>query len=276
MITNKLNLPDAFVKYATSDHIIVDNRYSVTELLKPVKEILLYREHSNEIDVDVSDLIPALFGTAVHNILEENTVATDTLIPEYALETQFEGITIAGRIDLVDFKKAIITDYKTCSVNKIVKQDFNDWKLQGLAYAYLLFREKGIIIRELNFIALLKDWSKLKQTGPASPIYIWKYNIADSDYDYIESYLKGKIAIIKSGIAPDCTDAERWNTGDKYAVYKKYSDKRATILCDSEKEANDYIANKLNGDGFYQLRKGENIKCKYYCDVCKFCKKGNI
>ena len=68
-----------------------------------------------------------------------------------------------------------------------------------------------------------------------------------------------------------CTDTERWYTGDKYAVYRNVGDKRAALVADTEQEAHDFITNKCGGAGEIQVRKGESLKCKYYCRVSKFC-----
>jgi len=58
-------------------------------------------------------------------------------------------------------------------------------------------------------------------------------------------------------------------------VFKKVGDKKAAIVCDSEQEAHDYITNKCDGAGEIQVRKGECLKCKYYCKVSKWCYGGN-
>lgn len=283
IITNKQNLPEAFLKYATEgNREYKEHRYSVTELLLPVREILLNRKHAHEIESDVSDTIPALFGTAVHNILEQYAPILETDVKaEESVEAVFGDDIVAGRIDLLNLASESIEDYKTCSVSKVMKQDFEDWRLQGLAYALLVFKQKGIIIRHLKFYALMKDWSKIKSATasnyPASAVYIWKYDIQDSDYDYIEEYLKAKLRWINECIEiddlPECTNEEKWYTGTKYAVYKNVGDKKAAIVCDTEEEAHGFITNKCGGSGEIEVRKGEYLKCKYYCNCCKFCEK---
>lgn len=272
--TNKLNLPEPFINYYNKDtHEIVENKYSVTELLAPVREILLKRKYYNRIEVDVADIIPAMFGSAVHHILEVNTEKTDDTLPEEKITCEIDGCVISGRCDLINLKELTIEDYKTCSVNKVIKEDFEDWWKQGLIYAYIYFKSKGIIIRKIKFYAIMKDWSKVRVSGnyPKSAVYVYEYNIQDSDYDFIEKWLKNKLNIINSGILPECTESERWYTGTKYAVYKKVADKKASIVCDTETEAHNYIRNKCDGAGLIDIRKGESLKCKYYCDVCKFC-----
>lgn len=272
-ITNKLNLPQVFVNYATSDKEYQPNRYSVTELLGSVREILLTRLHANEIKEDVADCIPALLGSAVHKILEEN--APEGSEPEFKIEVEFKGKTIVGIIDLLNREQKLIEDYKTCSVSKIMKQDFNDWYLQGGIYAYLILLLLGIKIKKLKFYAIMKDWSKIKcytsANYPSSAVYVWEYDLKDSDYIYIEQYLSDKLTLIDSGIN-QCTDEEKWYTGDSWAVYKQKGDAKAIKLCSSEIEAKGYLENKLGGNGFVEKRQGECLKCNYYCKVKEWCK----
>lgn len=270
--TNKLNLPEAIIKFVNSDeHEIKPHRYSVTELLNPTRMILLYRKYYNEIVRDVSDSVPALLGTAVHGIFEKYS---DPEKSEVEVEATIGEDTLAGRIDYLDLDSKTITDYKTTSCAKVVREDFSDWKMQGLMYAYLVYKTKGVIIRKLRFIALLKDWSKLRP-NPTSPVYVWEYNVQDSDYDFVIKYIKDKLFeinyAIQSGVIPECTDEEKWYSGTKYAYYKRGSDKRAKAVFDKREEAEEM---KMNADeGLIVTRPGECRRCMYYCDVCKFCDK---
>jgi len=273
MVTNKHNLPQAIVNLVKEKEY-TENRYSITELLSPTREIQLSRLHNKDIEVDVSDTISALFGSAVHKLLEEADNENAEVKMEYTLS---DGTTIVGIADKIT--EDAIEDYKTCSVSKIQKSDFNDWRDQGLGYAWLHFKLTGEIKRKLRFHALMKDWSKLKSvnssTYPALPLFTWQYDISDSDYDYIEKKIKDKIKDIKENKNPVCSDEEKWYTGTKYAVYKNVGDKKAAIVCDTKEEAHGYITNKCNGAGEIEVRKGECLKCKYYCKVSKWCYGGN-
>ncbi len=283
MITNKQNLPEAFVKYASDgDRDYVPHRYSVTELLLPVREIILNRKHAHEIETDVADCIPALFGTAVHQVLENNAPVLESGIEtEVSIECEFGDDVVAGRIDLLDLVKKEILDYKTCSVSKVMREDFNDWEMQNMIYSYLIFKKKDIVIRDLKDYALMKDWSKMKAATssnyPQSPVYLFKKYMEDSDFDFIEKWIQNKLDLINKYIdsdkLPECTDEEKWYTGTKYAVYKNVSDKRAIYVADTEEDAHNYIHNKL-GAAEIEVRKGEYLKCKLYCSCYKFCKKG--
>ena len=69
-ITNKLNLPEAFVKAIQNTRHNEPGTLSATTLLKGAKEIILTDRHFDEIEVDASDEVWAVFGTAVHLVLE--------------------------------------------------------------------------------------------------------------------------------------------------------------------------------------------------------------
>lgn len=272
--TNKLNLPNSIINSVVEKNPPVDNRYSVTELLKSIREIKLYRKYYKDIKVDVSDLINVLFGSAVHKILEDNTDEPD-VEKEIKMEFNFNGITIVGKFDRRNLKKQLIEDYKTGKVSTVTSNDFEEYRLQGLIYSWMTFKLTGVIIRKLRFYILLKDYSKIKASNisnyPSSPIYVWEYDVEDSDYDYIEKYLNNKISLLNKNDISECSDEERWYTGTKYAVYKNVGDKRAAIVCDTEEEAHGYITNKCDGKGEIQVRKGEYLKCKHYCNCCEFC-----
>lgn len=278
--TNKLNLPQSIVDSVKDKYEPQPNRYSITELLGSVQQIILFRKHFNQIEVDVSDSVQTLFGTAVHNILEENTNESD-VETEIKMEVQIGQDIIVGKFDRRNLKEQLIEDYKTGKTSMIIKQDFEEYRLQGLGYAWMTLIKTGVITKKLKFYILLKDWSKIKASTsanyPQSPIYVWEYNIQDSDYDYIEKYIKDKLTQIHTysgdykGWTPGCSDEERWYTGTTYAVYKNVGDKRATYTTNDEEDAHNYITNKLNGAGEIQVRRGEYLKCKLYCNCNKFC-----
>ena len=79
--TNELNLPKPLVDAATSSYKYKKNRYSVTALLGGTCEAILRRRHDSEITEDVSQRIWAVFGTAVHKVLQE-AEATETQLQE--------------------------------------------------------------------------------------------------------------------------------------------------------------------------------------------------
>ena len=157
IITNKLNLPESFVNMAKQDYIFADNEYRVTSLLKGIRETILERRHFNEIEQDVSDMIWLLFGT-VHGILEHQQEG-DNEIKEERIKVTIGDYLLSGQFDLYNDETKTITDYKTCSVWKVIFGDYSDWRRQTLIYA---LDDKAIRFWADNaeIIALMKDHSK--------------------------------------------------------------------------------------------------------------------
>ena len=276
-ITNKYGLPQAFVTMAESDYQYKDKRYSVSSLLKGTRETILERRHHDKIEQDVSDMIWLLFGTAVHSILEQHEEADHELAEEYLILDLENGYKLSGRFDLYNAKTKTVTDYKTCSVWKMIYKDFEDWRTQLLIYAYML-KSIGFEVETGEIIAMMKDHSKSKakydHNYPQLPVDRIKFSFSDKDFEEIEVFIKERFKEIAKaeGMADDelplCTPEQRFNSGDKFAVMKK-NRKRALRVLDSMEEAEIYLAN--NGGDFIETRPGEDKKCNDYCRVNKFC-----
>lgn len=273
-ITNKLGLPEPFVQMCSSDYVYRPQRYSVTSLLKGIRETILERRHETE--QDVADCIWMLFGTAAHNILESQQ-ETESQLKECSVETQIDGITISGRFDLYDAETKTVTDYKTCSVWKVIFGDYTDWRLQTLMYAYML-KQSGFAVEHGEIVAVMRDHSKrdakYKENYPPYPVKRITFNFKDEDFTSIERWLVDKVAEIKVAESmpddelPVCTPDQRFNSGDKYAVMKK-GRKRALRVLDDYDQANSWMQN--NDGDYIEERKGEDKKCLEYCSVCTFC-----
>ena len=272
IITNKNNLPSALVNLAEDVRTPVDKQYSTTTILKPTRIILLERRYFDEIEQDVSDMIWLIFGTAVHSVIEAHD---KTGMAEMAMEQKIVGdYKLTGKLDLYNEETFSIEDYKTASVWKVKFGDFDDWKKQGLIYSWLI-KKLGRYVKFIKFHAILKDWTArdkrladLKgEFYPDHPVWTYIYEVSQNDILEIEDYILNRFdEIINSERLADdklplCTDAERWYTGDKYAVYKK-GGVRALRVLDTEQEANDYMANK--GGDYIEKRKGENRRCQDY------------
>ena len=276
-ITNKLDLPTPFVDAVSRDYEYVDKRYSVTSLLKGYREILLTRRHFGEIEQDVADSIWLILGTAVHKILEESKEEFDEL-KETKIYYEFpNGYTLSGQQDLYSESKKRITDYKTGSVWKVIFDDWDDYRKQCLYYG-LLFRKIGFEVTNAEIVMILKDYSKAKAKSdpnyPEYPVYIKHFDFTEEEFKEAEEEIINKFSEIAAleNVSDDelplCTKEERWATEDKFAVMKK-GNKRAVKVCDSQKEAQEYLD---SGKGDYiEQRPGEDKKCPEYCSCCKFC-----
>ena len=276
IITNKLNLPQAFVEIAKRDYIYEPNEYRVTSLLKGVRETILERRYNDKIERDVSDMIWLLFGTAVHSILEHHQEGNNE-IKETRVKVNIGNYILSGQFDLYNADTQTITDYKTCSVWKAMFADYEDWKRQLLIYAYMM-RAIGFPVRQGEIIAIMKDHSKAqakyKQDYPEYPVKKLVFKFTEKDFQEIEKWLQNKFAeIAEAEKLPDdklpiCTLEERYNSGDKFAVMRK-GRKTALRVFDSRKEAEEWMRN--NGGDYIEERHGEDKKCADYCAVCEFC-----
>lgn len=277
IVTNKLGLPLPFVKMASSDYKPKPKRYSVTTLLNPVREILLKRRYDDELEQDCSDMIWLLFGQAVHSILEKNADGESEFAEEWLSVKLSNGYTVSGIIDLYDMQTSKVVDYKTASVWKVVYKDFEDWRKQGLMYAWLL-RKNGLPCSKIEFYAILKDHSKAdakyKSDYPKTPVYKVEFAVTDESIAEIDRFINDKInELAKYEEKPDdelplCSAEDRWNSGDKYAVMRK-GRKTALRVLDSIEEAEKYKAE--NGGDYIEERKGVDKKCLDYCLCCEKC-----
>ncbi len=276
IITNKLRLPQQLVNMAKRDYKFEPNEYRVTQLLKGIRETILERRHYHEIEQDVSDMIWLLFGTAVHSIIEHHKEA-DHEFKEERIKIRIGNYILSGKFDLYNAETKTITDYKTCSIWKVVNGDYEDWRRQLLIYAYML-QSIGFPVEKAEIIALMKDHSKAqakrKADYPKQPARKITFTFSGQDFKEIENWLHLRFEqISKAEKLPDdklplCTPEERFNSGDKFAVMKK-GRKTALRVLDSYKKAEEWM--EYNGGDYIEVRKGEDKKCQDYCSACEFC-----
>lgn len=278
-ITNKLGLPQPFVSAVERSYTYKDKQYSVTALLKGTCHAILERRHYDEIEKDVSEMIWMIFGSATHKILEESQETIDQLKEDKLVIDLPNGYKLSGIFDLYDNKTKTVTDYKTASVNKVLFNDWEDYRKQTLMYCWML-RNIGFNAQRGEVVALLKDHSKTKADVQADypdvPVYRIGWTFNDDDFKEIEEYILNKFEEIhdceqmESKDLPHCTPQERWHKDDKYAV-TKIGNKKAKKLCNSKEEAELYIdANELKGYAI-EKREGADMRCDKYCDVNQWC-----
>ena len=275
LVTNKHNLPQSLVNAVTTERHNKEGSVSATTLLQGVKQIILTNRHWDEIEDDVSDRVWALFGTAVHKLLEERNPNAFT---EEKFECKLGDKTVTGQVDLYDMEKKEITDYKTASVWKIKFQSFDDWKKQGLIYAWLL-KQEGLEVKRCRFIAMLRDWIKGEAVRngdyPQAQIYEYVFDVTEKDLREIEIFIKDKVLQIidnekkSDDEIKECSAEERWQSDNKWKV-KKPSRKTALKVFDNEKDAMTY-RDEIGGDSYVEFVPGESKRCTDYCLCNKFC-----
>ena len=273
-VTNELNLPQAFINALNLERHNAEGEISATTLLKGACETILTDRHFDEIEIDVSDCVWQIWGSAVHLIFEKAGIEGFT---EEKFTVPVSNSKVTGRVDLYDLENEIVYDWKTASVWKVQFNDFSDWDRQGLIYAWLM-KQNGLKVKEIRFVALLKDHSKSKARQdsfyPQKPAIVHIVKVTPKALEEIETFIKRKVAEFElAKMLPDteltpCSKEERWATDDKWAVMKS-GRKSALKVCDSKKEAQEYL-NTVGGTDI-EFRQGESKKCKDYCACKEFC-----
>jgi hypothetical protein len=286
--TNELNLPEPFVDAVKSNHAYKEHRYSVTEVLGGTCEAILKRRHDGEITEDVSQRIWALFGTAVHKVLQEAEASPDQ-IQENWLCVEIDGLCpkyeLSGIFDLYDDSTGTVTDYKTCSVWKLQVGDFEDWRMQTLMYCWLL-RRAGFDARNGEVVAIMRDHNmrkaKTEKDYPKHPVMRIEWHFTDEDMRAIEEHIYDWFhAVHEQGYRTDeelwpCSPDQRWHKPDKWAVVKD-GNKRATRVFENEDDAefSRILLEDTTGKKHHiEFRQGEDTRCQSYCSVAEFCPYG--
>lgn len=279
--TNELNLPEPLVDAVKSNHAYKEHRYSVTEVLGGTCEAILKRRHDREITEDVSQRIWALFGTAVHKVLQESE-AEPWQERERYVKVPIEGtrFELSGIFDMYDKRERRVTDWKTCSVWKTQVGDFEDWRKQLAAYCWMLERS-GEEAREGEIVAIMRDHSmrkaRFEKGYPPHPVMriAWRFDDADMEDTGVRLRrwfldLADQLGRADEDLVP-CTPGERWSRPETWAVMRS-GRKKAVRVFGSEEEAVGFMGD--DPDMHIERRKGEDVRCQSYCPVARWCPHG--
>ena len=274
-VTNRLRLPEAFVKAVSTTRHNEAGCFSATTLNKGAKEIILTDRHFDEITVDAADSVWAVWGTAVHALLESQP---DNNFHEESFKVPVSNSFVTGQVDSYDMENGVINDWKTASVWKVQFNDFKDWRAQGLTYAWLL-QQSGLEVKKCRFVALLKDHSKTKaktdSSYPQSPVFIYEFDVTAADMEETAARILTKVQEIESAYKLDddaiepCSAEERWADGEKWAVMKN-GRKTAIKLFDNSADA-DAMAGEMGNAYYVEHRPAISRKCGDYCNCKDFC-----
>lgn len=274
-VTNKLNLPAAFVNAVSTARHNAAGCFSATTLNKGAKEIILSDRHFDEITVDAADSVWAVWGTAVHALLESQP---DNNFHEEYFKVPVSNSFVTGQVDSYDMENGVINDWKTASVWKVQFNDFSDWRRQGLTYAWLL-QQSGLDVKKCRFVALLKDHSKTKaktdSSYPQSPVFIYEFDVTPEDMAETAARILTKVQEIESAYKLDddaiepCSAEERWADGEKWAVMKN-GRKTAVKVFDNQLDA-DAMAGEMGNAYYVEHRPAISRKCGDYCKCKDFC-----
>ena len=231
---------------------------------------------------DAVDFVWSRFGTSVHSMFEESIKASGfDAITEERMFVDLDGWTLSGAVDMQEVHDdgVIVSDFQG-HICLVVIYDKTSWHDQLNTYAYLIRKSKGLNVKKLQIVALLRDWTRRKAEEdvdyPTSPIAV--INIPLWSDEKQDTYIDRRMRLHKEAdfdMAMDtemrsCTSEEMWAKPTKYAVMKK-NRKRAIKLHDDIDKAT-AMAESLGRDHFVETRVGELTRCKGdWCGVSAFC-----
>lgn len=289
-ITNNYNLPEPFVNAACS--FISKPRpgkLSVTELISTPQVRWLKIKHWEHIEEDAADRVWALVGSALHKILQDHAVQTNSIAEEY-MKMEVLGYEIRGVLDLLSDdvmslgEGGVIDDYKMCSWYAVKDGAKEEWVQQLNIYAAMLRETAGISVTKARIIPIIRDWSRadsLREPGYPEKMVMKPIEIPLWDHQETMQFIRERVYLHKAadltGDYGSCSALDRWEKPDRWRVLKK-GGKRALRSLETQEGAkqwvDDYVAKdpkKRAGVTSIVHQKGESTRCAGYCNVAKFC-----
>jgi len=252
--------------------------WSVTELINPIRVTLLQKRHDSEIEVEASQLLWAMLGSAMHIVLERGSEDKKKYLTESRFKTILNDKIISGGVDIFDLEENKIADYKFQTVwNYIYLDDhIENLQLQVSFYKELLERH-GNKVNSAQIIYLFRDYqSYMTKNNPNYPKQSW----AVVDIDFLpnpEEVMKQKITEIeKYKDVPDtelplCTHRQRWQ---KYPTYVFKAGNKIVRRIELENEEAEATARQYieeHPEYKYELVKEQPKRCPKYCNGRNFC-----
>lgn len=302
-ITNRLGLPEAFVRAVENDPYDNHGTLSVTTLIRPPQMVRLLQKHKDEITEDASDRVWALLGQFGHSALERTVQDGDFV--ETRLYMDVDGKKVSGQLDRLT-KDGVLVDWKFTSVYAIkdaLRFGKSEWT-QQLNMLVALVREDNKSERvelpgeiqkyypepkALRIIAVARDWrpsEKLQDRDYPNKVEVIKVPLWA--HERAMEFIKERVRLHTLETPPPCTDEERWATDQKWAVMKKDGKKATKLFNDEtsalkliekmkelEAKANEKRRKKKSVELSVVMRPRQYKRCEEYCSVSKFCPQFN-
>lgn len=258
---------------------------------------------------DASERIFALLGDAVHSILERAAddrslveVRHAVSVPAPAGVARREPLTVSGKFDHLALDgEGNLQDYKTMSVWEYVR-GVREEREQQLNLLALILNTNGVEIRTIEAVCIFRDWSpgERDRSGRDYPrqqvervkLELWP-ELEQREFldERIRLHEAAKIEL------PLCSIEERWGRPDTFAIMKE-GGKRAVRVLDTqdaaerwasehgagvytarlpdELDANPEYALEWSKPHYLEVRKGDSLRCRYYCAVSEFCNQWQV
>lgn len=281
--TNKHNIPlplAVMLVHDDYDHSEQEMALSVTSLLKSTRQIILGMRTSNvEQTMDVSELLAATQGTALHDALEKawlspklpetlkalglpkkiaegirvNPTEGSTPLDIYLEKRTSKKVgnwTISGKFDFVMEGKPM--DLKNTSTFKW-NASHEDYVLQMSLYKWLNPEIMNKPVGQILF--WFKDYSSFSANKAGYPPFplVGKEMQLMSEFE-TQSWVTRKLQQLDRYIAqpenelPLCTEKELWQSTSSFKYYASPTSKRATKVCATYAEAYSYMLSKGKGE----------------------------
>jgi len=293
--TNKFNLPETIVRAAKVQSDKYDKGHvhrSVTQLIMPPRIDVLRKQHFTEVTKDISEEWWALFGSAVHAILEMGR--DNNQYVEERLFTVIDGWELSGAIDLVTINRhrrtLSLRDYKITTAFVVMKDEDGikpEWEQQLNMLAFMATKNWGMPVTDVGVVAIIRDWQRTQaQADPLYPIApVVPVNLPLWSPPRQEAFLMDRVALHRHAEMawdleqplPECTDEERWSRQHTWAVIRDGLTKAAKVYYDEAsagtdlKERNTKLK-KGQKPFAIQFRPGKSVRCEgNYCQVSQWC-----
>lgn len=276
IITNNHGAPATLVALARKNYYSKGGSdYSVTELLSPPRVRRLQERHDAALTKDVSDMLWALLGSALHVVAER--ASAEDHVTEERIVAEIDGVKVSGGIDLQEMAPdgVVITDYKFTSAYSVMNEK-KEWEEQLNLYKWLVESVKRIPVKSLRICALIRDFSRhdRRENYPEAPIHMvdipmWDSVTAEAFVrSRLQLHTEAKFADAMEEPLPPCSAEERWFSETTYAV-KKEGRKTAVRVFKTIEEAQELAAKEK---GYVETRAGEPRRCTgNFCGVAEFC-----
>lgn len=277
-ITNKLNLPEPFVR-AVSEKTY-DNQGSwrtITELIGPPKIAALKRKHDDEIVVDASELVYTFQGETAHATIERaaKTMCEEGWLSERRLFAQVQGKKISGAYDLYNPKTRELIDVKNSTAWKAKKGEAPaEWVQQTNLLAHLIRRE-GFEVTSIRILLIIRDHSKPESRRdpdyPQNPVLYLTVPIWENEKCHAFLEERVKLHLLAETEEVECTPEERWAKPSTWAIKKRGQSRAISGGLYAVEEKAKQALDALGPAYEIEYRPGENTRCALYCPVSKFC-----
>ena len=272
-------MPETLVNLARRDKYTKGKAHlSATEMLNSPRIVQLRKKYDDQVEVDVTDLIPSMWGTAMHYMVEQGKA--DNHIIEQRLHAEIDGWHISGAIDLqtVTPDGIEISDWKNVGVWAVMNEKV-EWEQQLNIYAWLVEEVAKKPVTKLSIVAIVNNWNKRdaksKEGYPPArgivlDIKLWPFEERLKFIrGRIHAHSEGQFSTDAGEELPLCTPADMWEKPTSYAVKKEGGVRAKSVHADLQ-EAEEALLKAGSGYAL-EIRQGERTRCDEYCSVNKWC-----